>query len=484
MSSASFSIGGLIEKNKKKTTTVRMVEGVQFPVISPESVAETLNLLDEAKQLGDKNLPASDQSTRFGTAEMKIDTEIQRVVTGYHDRAIHRVETLDENINSELRNTSEEVRKFYALPNQFEQDVADALSDSSEEFNILKQRASQAREEYEAFRKENNLQRSAEIKSRPWQFFKFFFVVLIVVFEGLVNAALFATNMEGGLLQGFLIAMASSAVNVVLAAFIGYFGVRFINHARRFWLGWLSLLLVIAEVITVGFLIGHYRDALQLASETDGAISPGILTLQNFTSAPFELADLYSWLLLFLTFLFGFLGCLDGYKFDDPYPGYSKVYKKYRAAAEDFSEFLRVRYEKVLDIKDFYMDLIDKKVVVCNNGLILVDSKMHEKELMLKAYGEALRSADKAFQTLVSLFRSENTKFRQSPAPKYFQEQINLDLLELPELPSKDYTEEVEGLRKEINNIYQLAEDVREKIIRSFNMEDEKISKEKEELHD
>lgn len=63
---------------KTQTSTV-FIPDAEFPVIDPTNVAKQINLLEEAKQLGERNLPPQNQPSRFGTAEMKIDTEIQRV---------------------------------------------------------------------------------------------------------------------------------------------------------------------------------------------------------------------------------------------------------------------------------------------------------------------------------------------------------------------------------------------------------------------
>lgn len=80
--------------------------------------------------------------------------------------------------------------------------------------------------------------------------------------------------------------------------------------------------------LLIGFLVAHYRDALQIPLEE---LSPNQtaerIALQTFLENPFGLSDIYSWMLLLLTLVFGILACFDGYRFDDPYPGFSSIAK-------------------------------------------------------------------------------------------------------------------------------------------------------------
>ena len=68
--------------NKLQSATV-FIPDSQFPVIDPKNVAAQINLLQEAKALGEIYLPSTNQGSCLGTREMAIDTESQRVVSGY-----------------------------------------------------------------------------------------------------------------------------------------------------------------------------------------------------------------------------------------------------------------------------------------------------------------------------------------------------------------------------------------------------------------
>ena len=86
--------------------------------------------------------------------------------------------------------------------------------------------------------------------------------------------------------------------------------------------------------VTLSLALAHYRDVAAL-----GVIgtSGGALAMTNLGNNPFGLAELQSWILFFMGWLFWAIAAMDRYKLDDPIPGYGQV-----AAAKDraYSDYL------------------------------------------------------------------------------------------------------------------------------------------------
>ena len=160
--------------------------------------------------------------------------------------------------------------------------------------------------------------------------FKIALLLLIITLEGAINAGLFATNMDGGLLSGFGIALLASALNAGVSFAFGLFLIPYINHKNALLKlgGWIAFACWIAITVVIAFAIAHYRDALQ-AGDTFEATKVAWTT---FSEAPFTLTDFLSWLLWALTLFMGSCAAADGYTFRDPYPGYSKENTKYEEA--------------------------------------------------------------------------------------------------------------------------------------------------------
>lgn len=476
-----MTVGASVTKTQASTV---FIPDAEFPVIDPTDVAKQINLLEEAKQLGERNLPPQNQPSRFGTAEMKIDTEIQRVVAGYQARATARVEELDAMNTKAIVEGKENVIQTRLLPKQFKEEVRSYLNDRSTEFQERRSEYVTTAREYEKFRKENGLERTCNISTTGDRWTAYAVLLFCVVFEGIVNSSLFATNLEGGLFQGFFHAFIASLLNVTLAFVLGYRGIRYINHVSKRWVGLICLAFFIGLSVLIGLLVAHYRDALQIPLEE---LLPNQtaerIALQTFQENPLGLSDIYSWMLLLLTLVFGVVACFKGYRFDDPYPGFSSIAKKYYEQIAIWADVIEDLRLGVNEIKEKFLNLITENIQVTHNTMVHAQKTFHSKKLTLNAYQLAHRSADKAFQSLVSEFRSENSKYRNTPVPAYFSEKVTLDLDASPSVPSKDFTSDLEELEQMINVLRDDSENIREEIIQAFNEEDAKLLQEKEVIY-
>lgn len=488
MSSLATSFGIRKQVSKKEERIIVDAPVSIFEPITPEYVALKLKLKEEAKDLGERNLPKSDQSTRSGTAEMSVDNEIQRVVTEYYETAISKIQHLEEVIDKEKKEAKQKISQTRLLPFQFDQEVNTYLNNNATNFIKSKKDFELIKQEYEAFRTENRLKRTCNIRSFNHKLISWLFAIIVIFGEVALNFSFFAENLEGGALAGAKYAFFCSAFNVSIAAMIGYWIIRFVNHVKpaKKIFGWFGVFLAFSCIILIGFGVGHLRDAMQIpiedleqANETVASIA-----LSSFQNNVFELTDMYSWILVGLTMLFGTGSCIDGYLYDDAYPGYSKIAKKFNIASDDWSGELEERRNDINDIQKSYVEKITTHIHACDNGLECINKSRLDKEQTLIAYEAARRSADKAFQTLVSLFRSENTKYRTEPAPKYFEDPIILDLSELPRvIVASDDTNEFKALVNEVNSLHSETQNIRSEIIRAFNEQEAKIQLEKEKMN-
>lgn len=237
-------------------------------------------------------------------------------------------------------------------------------------------------------------------------------------------------------------------------------------------------------VLFIGFVVAHYRDALQIPLED---LLPGqtaaSIALETFSSSPLALSDIYSWLLLLLTVFFGVSSCIDGYCYDDPYPGYSAVSRKYMAVTDRWADAIEERRFEINQTKEEFLNLFKEYISTVQNGLVHAKKTFHSKQLTLTAYQDAHRSADKAFQSLVSEFRSENSKYRTTPPPVYFSQKEVLDLNASPDVPNTDYTQDLEVLSRMVDDLHNDSEKIRGEIIKAFDEEDAKLLEDKKVIY-
>ena len=149
-------------------------------------------------------------------------------------------------------------------------------------------------------------------------------------------------------------------------------------------------------------------------------------------------------------------------------------------STQDWAEYLESRRNHIVELQQSFVEGVRTTVNECDGHMVSIERALQEKEACLSAYQSALRSADKAYQTLVSLFRNENRKHRTTEPPSYFESEIVLDLTELPEVRSRIKSEMLDELRLEIKTLRQDAESIRAEILNAFNEQEAKIQLEKE----
>jgi hypothetical protein len=235
----------------------------------------------------------------------------------------------------------------------------------------------------ESFKAANRLARDAHYPSSPM--LAFGILSILVLLEAGINGVLFADSSDQGLFGGWLEAIVLSVANVG-AAFL--FGRLVLPQLHRRSLlaktGALSLSLVgVAALISINLVGAHYRDfktavanleapslaALRIAAppgaqKTASAAKPAKAVpaetsapqqaqvpekekakereaIAKLFANPFALDSFMSFFLFAIGICAASIAALDGYKFDDPFPGYGKRHRKYAAARAQSTQALR-----------------------------------------------------------------------------------------------------------------------------------------------
>lgn len=443
------------KKNKSKTTT-QISFGTEnvFPVYPTDLIAHNINLVALAQDAGKKNLPSSNQSSRYGTDEEKIDVAIDDIAKQYHFKACSIIEALDKLFNSDESDTQRIIDETRLFPSKFESEVDQYRVSTEVEYQLAKKVYMERCKEYEEFREKHHLNRPAEIVTSSKKFFLFALLLIFILGEALFNVNFFAANDENGILGGITTAAIASAMNVIPTAILGCIGIRYINRSDRAWIGWLSLIVAISISILVAWYVGHWRDGW-----------PEGWTVFEFNSRE-------SYVLFFVTLILGGLSMRDGYSFEDPCPGYPEKEKQYYEACDYWASVVDERRKNFANIERNITQQIRDNLASCSNGLRSMRSSVMEKKNVLVAYENALRSLEKSYHALISRYRTENEKSRTDTPPVYFQQEVIFDLSRLPSIQT--HSEEFEKnrvsmLEDRVNELRKEAKDIQEQIHKTFN---------------
>ncbi len=441
------------------------------PVLSPldfDDLKKDLALELEARKLARAGLPETDAKS-LSAPELRVIQRLEAVRNNYKRWALVRTNEIDEGLNT--FDITMLVNHAHQYADEYEQLANQELSDAEVELGRRRKAAAQQHDDLDAFRKENDLTRQAHYpESKAARIGLVLLGIVLIITEGLFNAYFFAQGSESGLLGGFIQAGTLAALNFVVPAVVGWLWIPNVNHVRPFrrLAGYVGIIVVVFFMLMSALAIAHFRDAMGVA--VDGTINIAAVALKTIQESPFVLADLSSWMLFFLSLLFGFFGLLDGYKFDDPYPGFGR---RYRAAQEADNHYdslvVQVRGE-ITGIKEMILESLNRDVEkamvkVVDFGALVKDKSA--SELKLKYH---LNNAENMLFALLEAFRGENKIHRNGvPCPAYFDSMPEFQHLDFP---SFDTTEEVVKHREQerlLNGLLDDVESVRAAVQSAYN---------------
>lgn len=435
-----------------------------FHPIDVKKLALELRLRDEAKRLGEGGIPASDAKA-LTAPEAAVLQKVETYRQGYLDWAVDRMKLLTEDLGK--LNITPALNHALHAHNEFERKASTLLSEKNQDLRAMSSSAQAARVELETFRRDHGLARDAHWPSGAGQFLAYSIVLFLVAIEGLLNAGFFAQGLDSGWVGGLTYAGSFALANVGLAFILGRWLVCYVNHrgVLQKTIGVLGTLCTLCLIALVGFGIAHFRDAM-----TAEAADPARAAFEALLANLIGLRDIMSWVLLILSVTFGVIALIDGYKIDDPYPGYGEVTRRTRIVMDDYEAELEEMRQQLEELKDEELADLKKAVEDSQSGLAVYRSRIDEKEAAELRLKTALQDADSSILALLTEFRNENELHRKGLArPKYFDARPNLK-----ELPFPDFSTAGDHLRLEeqatlAQRLMSEVETIRASIQKAFN---------------
>ena len=342
-----------------------------------------------------------------------------------------RINTIHEQLNS--FDITQLVNRAKQYSEEYERLANKTISDNEVELGRRRNAAARSQDDLDTFCKDNKISRDAHYPQGLAKTSMILVGFALIGIEGVVNAFFFAQGLDSGLLGGFFQAIILAAVNFMVPAFLGRLLIPNVHHihpARRL-IGYLAYLFLFAFMIVSALAIAHYREAMTLA--VDEQINAAVLALQTLQATPLGLTDLSSWLLFFISIFFAIVGLLDGYKLDDPYPGYGRRHRKTYEAIDDYNNLVENLREEIAGLKEMLLESLEHdvdraKVCVRDFGKLVEDKGSCEHRLKI-----SLSKAENMLHALLNSFRDENKMHRNGvPRPVYFNSMPALQQLELP----------------------------------------------------
>jgi len=447
--------------------------------IDTEKLAKELGVELEAERLGTRQLP-DQTATELTGIESKIIQMIEKARQDYLDWGNDRLKHLNQDINSlDLSLIARQIRQLDA---EFERRASGLLDGWVATLRQLGSDISEKERDYETFRGANALARTPASPGSAEKYLRYTILIGLIVVEGGLNSVFFAQGVWGGLLEGFFYAVLFAAGNIGLAWVYGRHVIPQILHVHpvRKVAGILLIPICLISIGAVALVIAHFRDA----ATTGNLAGAAQFALVKLRSSPFELKDIYSWLLVAVSVAFAIGAMIDSFGLDDRYPGYGKIYRELRGVKDDYEEDMETVRGELSSLKEEVLEELERLLDRLQLNLKRLDESISHKESVEKRLHTAFLNVDNCIDALIQKFRTSNRVHRNTPAPEYFSARPRLRPVTLSEFNIESDRAKYEKQRLILQAVQKEVHDVRANIQASFGKQfdrlvpvDEQLSK-------
>jgi hypothetical protein len=424
--------------------------------IDIQKISRELNLKSEAQRLGVAGVP-SENAEKLSGPEASVVFRIDQARTNYMSWGGLRLGGLNDELSR--RDITKDINQASRAYEEFERLAGAALTTRESTLRELGANARARKEELDRFKRDNNLERLPIVPQGNQKLLMIVVALALIAVEASLNMTFFAKGLSTGLLGGFTEAAIAAFMNVGMSFLSGVLLVRWVHHIRILpkLFGLLACAITMCFILAMALGIAHYRDALAMGSAD--AMS---LALQTLLASPFTLTELSSWLLCFVSIAFGGFAVFDGYRIDDPYPGYGKKYRMADEIIQDYNGEIKELHEYLEDLKKDMLENLERVAKSSESSVSIYDTIIGTKRRSGQELAEAIQGAESALHALLQEFRDENCIARgDKPKPAYFNTWPELRKLEMQNFDTTADEANLASQRQLLSNFLGDLENIR-----------------------
>jgi len=299
----------------------------EFRNIDVKQVEDKIKLKETAINNGKNNLPNA-------SSETKSNCESEAaIVYGEHrnGQVTKAVEYLNSIKGKIIESTAKLGQKNFFI-DECKNKIKATLTQAEGRLSNLKSSFTTQDNEVRNFKLENHLNREPKSLTAINIFIGLIVIAILFYIELEVNSNLLAPAMTSGKKEGMAIAAAVAGLNVFVSFAVGYYVLKNFHHVRsmRRNVSNFFLAIYIIFITYLNWSLGAYRAIHEATGQTGRDVLKGIVQDNTVLQAQFPwTVDLTftSLILVFVGIGFALASLIDGYLFNDPYPGYGAVGK-------------------------------------------------------------------------------------------------------------------------------------------------------------
>ncbi len=395
----------------------------EFQTIPVEEVEKKINLKQRAEKDGTNNIPPADSLARSNCEEEAITEFDNR----RHEQVLKAVKYLDP-IKHKITGYTSKLTQTHFFIQGFKEKTEKTLGTAISRLSNLRDIFDRQNKELKDFKLSNDLTRDPVPLTMNKIIIGILFVLGLFYIEVEVNRSLLAPALMGGEQEASGIVFSVAALNVFISFLAGYFLVKNFHLKRgvKKIASKIILSLYGIFIVYLNWCLGAFRAIAEQKGQVAawGQSEATISDVSDLGNAVLPWTVDFSFYAVVLTFVglsFALFSLLDGYFFDDPYPGYGKVGK---GRNENKNEINRIRESLITEINTLFR--LENKRVEEQRGLLINDTKKQWSiniTILESAFASYIKFAKKISEDtnhIIMEYISINNIFRTEPKPKYW----------------------------------------------------------------
>ena len=446
----------------------------KFPPMDKVKLKRTLKIEEAAASDGANNLPPSD-SKEFAPTEKGIKAELlqhrneySNDYSGYLQVYKNQYEENRNDLNIDFIRNEEETR------------MAEAYEESTMMQGDLEKMSDQLKTSAKELLKFREMHQLLHRTPDTKDVFKMMFLVLSA-FVAEVIVTIFLTREAGSLTTVSTIVVLYCILNFAAPFFFArQVKYMFYNPIDMYYgfkkaFGCLFGLALLIGLLFLNLGMGHYRSAGLTFSVSDAETIAGIIAnftrqqelmlvaWQNFIDNPFGIDEILSWMLVLLGYFLSFYALYEGVVWEDKYPGYGRLAKRYNDCHEEYQYLIEGMIVRIDNIREKAIVDVNMAKQRFNRALATIPDIEVRAESIHEAYIQACKKLSQDHEELVTLYRHVNKQHRTDPPPQYFDRVQSLEVPDVEKYSPERIDLEVDK-EKVFGHIDNIARSLHERI--------------------
>jgi hypothetical protein len=405
-------------KNIFKSDPTPRSDAEIFSKIDVDKVIKSENIDRLGRETGEKELPPTN-ATPYDANESKIILKFKDELSESYRKAKDKIAGLNNRISK--IDINPDFQNIENLPEKIKKEAANLINEFGSRLITIKEARDQLSLDLKEFQSTNNLSSLPDYPES--KFLSITILVAIVFIESVGNGYFFAKGNEFGFLGGYTQALIVASANVAFAFFWGYLAIPQMNSVNKTkkYLGIISIPTYLLIAISFNLFVAHYRDELSLSFE--GA---NFRAISAFLETPFFLKDFDSFILFFIGLIISAIALIDGYKFDDKYPGYGRIYRRYKEAERKYHLCCSNIVKSLHNLKNQSLEELDDLSENYKKDYNHLNIQLSTKNKLIDLYEQHYQHLEGVCDVVLKHYQHANSSSRKTPAPKYFDENFSM----------------------------------------------------------